>query len=100
MNVAITIWNGRVSPVFDTARDLLVTDANESHALEGQWVDIATLTPLERIERLRRLRVDTLICGALSQPLAAMLAEAGIRTIPFVAGEAEAVLAEPPPPKP
>ena len=92
MKIALPIWNGRISPVFDTARELLVIEAQDGmeiarsrHALDG------SLLP-QRAARLAELRVDVLLCGAISRPMAGMLAAAGIKVVPFVAGEVEFAL--------
>ena len=51
-----------------------------------------TKAPDRRNQRLQALGVETLICGAISRPLEAMLAAGGIEVIPHVCGEAEKVL--------
>jgi predicted Fe-Mo cluster-binding NifX family protein len=89
----MTIWDGRVSPVFDTARELLIAHVDGQRLLERQQENLGQQAPGLRVDRMRELNVDTLICGAISRPLAEMLAAAGIRVIPFVVGDAEEVLA-------
>lgn len=93
MRVAMTIWDNRVSPVFDTARELLIARVDGQQLLERRQESLGQQVPGLRVDRIRELNVDTLICGAISRPLAEMLAAAGIRVIPFVAGDAEEVLA-------
>jgi predicted Fe-Mo cluster-binding NifX family protein len=93
MRVAITIWDNRVSPVFDTARELLVAQVDGRQLLDRRQENLGHPAPGLRVDRMRELNVDTLICGAISRPLAEMLAAAGIRVIPFVAGDADEVLA-------
>ena len=93
MIVAMTIWDHRISPVFDTARELLIAQVDGQQLLERQQENLGQQAPGLRVDRMRQLDVDTLICGAISRPLAEMLAAAGIRVIPFVAGDVEEVLA-------
>lgn len=93
MRVAITIWDNRVSPVFDTAREILLAHVDGGQLLERRQENLGEEAAALRVDRMRALHVDTLICGAISRPLAEMLAAAGISVIPFVAGEAEEVLA-------
>jgi predicted Fe-Mo cluster-binding NifX family protein len=48
--------------------------------------------PERRTQRLQILGVETLICGAISRPLEALLAANGIEVIPRICGETEDVL--------
>ncbi len=92
MKVAIPIWNGRVSPVFDTAGGLLVVETDVGQAVRQTHETLAAKSPQERLEHLQDLQVNTLICGAVSRFLAELIAAAGIELVPFIAGDAEEVL--------
>ena len=93
MKIALPIWNGRISPLFDTARDLLVIEAQDGMeiARSRQALD-GSLLP-QRAARLAERRVEVLLCGAISRPMAGMLAASGIKVVPFVAGDVEEVVA-------
>lgn len=92
MRVALAVLRGRISPVFDYSQRLLVADVEAGKEVsEREEALLHTFTP-QRVSRLRQLGIHTLICGAVSQPLAALIAASGIRLIPFVAGEVRAVL--------
>jgi predicted Fe-Mo cluster-binding NifX family protein len=93
MRVALTIWEDRVSPVFDTARAAVLADIEEGKLVVQREEIFPSDSAQEKVARLRALGVDTLICGAISRPLAEMLGAAGIRVVPFVAGGAKEVLA-------
>jgi len=92
MKTAVAVWNNRVSPVFDVSRQVLVLDIDNG-VLVGQNLEVFTShNPVEKVSRLAARKVETLICGAISQPLAGMLATYGIKAIPFVAGETDHVV--------
>jgi predicted Fe-Mo cluster-binding NifX family protein len=92
MRVALTAWQGRISPVFDTARQVLLFEvAGQEVEADGE-TPLSDEEPTRRIQRLRDLGVGTLICGAVSQPVAAMIQMAGIHLIPFIAGPMDNVL--------
>jgi len=94
MKVAVPVWQDRLSPVFDASRALCVIRIDEKGEEESrEVVDIQTAYPSQRVTLLMDLQVDVLICGAVSAPLARMIASAGIQLIPFVAGVTEVVLA-------
>jgi len=55
--------------------------------------DLAAYAAAAKVAKLAELGVDVLICGAVSRPLAGMIAARGIKLIPFVAGASEQVAA-------
>ncbi len=93
MRVALATWNGRISPVFDVARQVLLLDIEEGRAIGRHEETLPGTDPQSQAARLTALAPQTLICGAISQPMAAMLAAKGVRVIPFTAGTVEEVLA-------
>jgi len=92
MLLAIPNCEGWVSPVFDVAARLLVVHISKGRATGRQEATLAENRPDELAERLVKLGVNVLICGAISQPLARCLAGAGIKVLPHICGEADAVL--------
>ena len=92
MRVALPVWNGRVSPVFDTARHLLILDIDAGQTVSrSEAGSDETLWPL-KVRRLSGLGVQVLICGGISPGLADMIGAYGIRVVPGVAGNAEEVI--------
>jgi predicted Fe-Mo cluster-binding NifX family protein len=92
MIIGIPIWQGRVSPVFDVAGQLLVVELNGSVESTRRQESLPDEAPERRTQRLQILGVETLICGAISRPLEALLAAGGIEVIPRICGETEDVL--------
>ena len=87
MKAAFAHWDHRIAPVFDIARQIHVVAAESGRiAAEAEEV-LADDLPLQKVIRLAGLGVGTLVCGAISKPLHAMVAAYGIRVIPFVAGD-------------
>jgi predicted Fe-Mo cluster-binding NifX family protein len=92
MKTAIPVWEGKISPVFDTASKLLiiqVEDSKETSRFEAP-LDEQNLT--RRCSRIQGLGVELLICGAISRPFYRMLVAGGVNVIPWVSGPAEDVL--------
>lgn len=92
MKVAIPTWGGRISPVFDVAKRLLVVDVECSTEVGREDKVIEETDPGLRARRLAQLGVNVLICGAVSLPLEAMLVSAGVHLILHVCGPVEEVL--------
>jgi len=93
MKVALATWNGRISPVFDVARQVLLVDIEKGKEVSRREEALPGTNPWAQAERLATLGVDVLICGAISQTMAAILASKGIGVMPFIAGAVEEVLA-------
>ena len=92
MMVAVPVWQGRVSPVFDTALRLHCVDVEAGVINYRQEVRLEATAPYERARQVRQIGVDVLICGGISMPLGRMLRLEGVEVIPFVAGEIDEVL--------
>jgi predicted Fe-Mo cluster-binding NifX family protein len=92
MNIAIPQWQGRVSPVFDSAGKIFLLELVEGGQVRSEVVPIAGDDPLERARSLHRLGVQVLICGAISRPMEIALAGAGIEVIPNTCGKVGDVL--------
>ncbi len=92
MRVGLAVWGERISPVLDSARRLLLVDLDQGEEVGRQEVSLAEAGPGPRARRLADLGVHALVCGAVSRPLACILAASGIEVIPFVAGDVEEVL--------
>jgi len=92
MKVALTTWEGRISPVFDTARTVVVADIENGRPVSQRDEAFAGDSAQGKITKLRALGVEVLVCGAVSRPLADLVSSCGIRLIPFVSGELREVL--------
>lgn len=92
MKIAISVWEGKISPVFDTASRLLVIvieGEKEVSRFETYFDEQALIS---RCAKIRILGIDVLICGAISRNFLDMLKSCGIRVIPWVCGPVEQVL--------
>jgi len=92
MKVAIPVWQGRVSPVFDVAGQLLVADLVEDAEASRREYPLPSAEPEQRAGQLAELQVETLICGAISQGLEALLSENGIKVYGRICGNVDEVL--------
>jgi predicted Fe-Mo cluster-binding NifX family protein len=92
MRIAIPLWQGRISPVFDEARRILLLDVSEKQEQHRQEELLVAGSPFERAQLLPRLGVNLLICGMISQAQQAALTSAGIKVIPHICGHVEEVI--------
>jgi len=92
MKVALTAWEDRISPVFDSARKLLIAEIQNGEIVDRRF---ETFIPdmFSRLPgALEDMGIDVLICGAISQIPARIIENSGVRLIPFVSGQVEEVL--------
>ena len=93
MRVAIPLWQGRVSPVFDEASRILLVDVSQNKERQRKEEYLPDQNPFERARLLPKLGVDLLVCGMISQTQQAAISAAGIRIIPCICGSMEEVIA-------
>ena len=92
MKVAVPVWQGRVSPVFDVAGRLLVAEIAQGTEVSRREHHLPSEDPWQRASQLAELQVGTLICGAISQVLEALLSERGIKVYAHICGDVDEVL--------
>jgi predicted Fe-Mo cluster-binding NifX family protein len=92
MRIALPEFNGRISPVFDFCRRLLVVDIDPMGRSEKFTVDWSETPLAERARELLDLKVEALLCGGISCDLSADVARRGIRVFPWISGEIPEVI--------
>jgi predicted Fe-Mo cluster-binding NifX family protein len=92
MNIAIPVWEGKISPVFDSASRLLIIQVEHKNEKSRFEVYLEEQDLARRCFHVQRLGVEILICGAISCHLHRMLTASGIKVIPWISGSAEDVL--------
>jgi len=91
MKLALSVWNGRIAPVFDVSERCLIVDT-DSPALDGDCFEFPGWSGDEKARFLAEKGVTTLVCGAVSHEYEAAFLAHGIETISFLAGPVEQVL--------
>jgi predicted Fe-Mo cluster-binding NifX family protein len=92
MKIAIPVWDNKVSPVFDTALKLLVVTINNNREESRFFYPIDEEDIMQKYQRIKRLELDTLICGAVSKAFLQILLSSGLDVIQEISGPAEDVL--------
>jgi len=88
MKTAITVWNNRIAPVFDTAGSCLILG-------EGNEASVITALPEDYSAKavfLNEQGIGTLICGGISCECERLILDQGITIIPFIAGNVDEVI--------
>ncbi|MGI5870026.1 MAG: NifB/NifX family molybdenum-iron cluster-binding protein [Kiritimatiellia bacterium] len=93
MKTAISIFQNRIAPVFDTAQDICLVERDDVGAPTKTFRRFDGNDPQGKVAWLVEANVQTLVCGAISQPLQLALETAGIAVVPFVCGDLDAIIA-------
>jgi predicted Fe-Mo cluster-binding NifX family protein len=67
MKFAITVWGERVSPVFDSARQLLIVEIEDKRITSRRYEPFDPDLPYRLNERLAELNIEVFVCGAISK---------------------------------
>ena len=91
--VAISIWDNRISPVMDAAGHLLLVEIVDGSAVSRETVSIPRANIFNLVNFLVDLRINVLICGAISHRLEKMLTPSGIEIYPWCRGNVDEIIA-------
>ncbi len=90
MKIAITVWNGRIAPLFDVAKQLLIVEQRPVRVVATLEFKGETLS--QKIEQLAKHQIATVICGGISREYEEELLNANIEVISYVAGDVADIL--------
>jgi predicted Fe-Mo cluster-binding NifX family protein len=92
MNVAMTIWGNRISPVFDASKKLLVVEVEDGKVAEEAVFSIEPGRFDQFEELVKETKVELLLCGAVCNFGLKRLSSLGIEVVPFLTGEVSQIL--------
>ncbi len=92
MKTAFAYWENRIAPVFDTVRQIHVLKAESGKIVGETQETLPEDFPIRKVRRMVDLGIGTLVCGAISRPLYAIVSSYGIQVVPFIAGDLHEVI--------
>ena len=92
MRVAIPTRGERISPVFDSAGQILLVDLDDGQERSRCVAPLPADPLVGRVTRLEELGVKVLICGGISRALRGLIEAGGICVYSWTAGPVEEVL--------
>lgn len=92
MTIAMTVWGNRISPVFDSSNSLLIVKICQGTVLKRTIEPFDPNLEKQLASIFSRFRVETLICGAITDGQSEIVINQGIRLIPFIAGDVGEIL--------
>ncbi len=92
MKIAIPIFENRISPRFDCAYRFMIVHIDNGEIKEKDTMVLSSINPIQRINELANMSVDTIICGAINKFTFRMIKGKNINIIPWITGDANEVL--------
>ena len=89
---AFSTWKNRIAPVFDVSRSLQIVEIHDGQIFRQTQAIVPENQLHLKALRLEALKVDALVCGAISRTMQNMIVAHGIDVIPFVAGDLQEVV--------
>ncbi len=90
--VAIPLYNGRVSPVFDTATQVLVAACGARQYYIEKTLSLKTSDPAQRCRCLAENGITVILCGGISRRFLAYLRKYNIVVHSFLSGPIPQIL--------
>ena len=92
MKIAISIYDKRVAPVFDTAREICLIDDTAENGTIRTFCRFEDDDLYAKVQWLANQGIETLVCGAISRPMQMALTAAGIHVQSVICGDLEEVV--------
>jgi len=92
MKIAIPVYEDMVAPSFDYSQKVLLVTLENDKEIKREEILLKDFNSLQKAVRISDLRVEVLICGAISAFALRMLMNNGIRVIPMISGEIDKII--------
>lgn len=92
MKIALTVWEEKISPVFDSSSTLMIVEIDSNQILNKHIEFFDPGQPFLLAKQLKKMGISLLICGAISEFPCKILEMDKLVIVPFIAGETEEIL--------
>jgi predicted Fe-Mo cluster-binding NifX family protein len=92
MKLAISTWNKRIAPVFDTAENVLLLTINDDDSINRESLNFPEYPLQKKVDFLKEKDIKVLICGAISKDEENSVIGKGIEVYSFIAGDIEEII--------
>jgi predicted Fe-Mo cluster-binding NifX family protein len=87
IKIAIPLFGDRISPRFDVAPTIGVFNIEKRKITDTKEISCEGWSDMERVMKLKKLGVNTVICGGIPNTLRDILSNNGIEVFPWVVGD-------------
>jgi predicted Fe-Mo cluster-binding NifX family protein len=90
--IAVPSFQERVSPLLDVSDRYAIFETENGEIKQKVTITVPSESGPQRIEKLKDIGVNTIICGAVSGYVAHIVDEKGIRLFPMIYGPIDEVI--------
>jgi predicted Fe-Mo cluster-binding NifX family protein len=92
--IAISVFGSRVSVRLDSTEYIMLFSVENGFIKDREKVYLYQTNPLGKINKIKKLMPNILICGGLTETYKNMLLENNIKIVPWICGDTEDVLSQ------
>lgn len=90
--IAVPVFQNRVSPLLDVSSRYAIFEAEDGQIKQKMDISLNTEGETRRVEKLKEIGVNTIICGAVSGCVAHIINEKGMRLLPMIYGPVDEII--------
>lgn len=90
--IAVPVFQDRVSPLMDVSNRYVIYETTDGEIRQKIDINLNADAEPQRVEKLKDIGVDTIICGAISGYVAHIVGEKGMRLLPMIYGPIDEVI--------
>ena len=94
MKIALSVSGDKVAPTFDFVDEFVIVEKMQGNTIRKQRFVLGENFALLRVKKLKGMNIDTILCGAISNPVVRMFRYYNISVISGVAGDIDNVIGE------
>ena len=90
--IALPVFQNRVSPLMDVSSRYIIYETEDGKIKQRIDISLNTDGESSRVEKLKEIGVNTIICGAVSGYVSHIINEKGMRLLPMIYGPVEEII--------
>ncbi len=90
--IAMPVYQDRISPLMDVSDRFVIFEVDGGSVKQKLVIKLRAASETERLAKLRELGITTIISGAVSEYMARVILEKGIRLISWVNGPVDEIV--------
>lgn len=90
--IAVPVFQNRISPLMDVSNRYMIYETEDGEIKQKIDISLNAEGEPQRVEKLKDIGVNTIICGAVSGYVAHIVGEKGMRLLPMIYGPIDEVI--------
>ena len=90
--IAVPVFQNRVSPLMDVSNRYMIYETKDGEIKQRIDISVNADGEPQRVEKLKEIGVNTIICGAVSGYVAHIVGEKGMRLLSMIYGPIDEII--------